>query len=175
MGRKIGTKVIDYSVYDRTSGVAKYVEDTQTYKRPEIAMLSDEFSGAGIMGAIDLPTPGAIDAMEGELGLNGSNDRAIALFTPEAHTIEVRWAKNVLDAATGKSVIQGNKEIIRMLPKTLDLGEIEKNEANEGTLTYEILTYEYIVNGKSKIKIDKLNNVLIINGKDYSAELKKAL
>lgn len=172
---KIATKTIQYAVYDRTSGSAKYVEDTASYTRPDIEMLTDEISGAGIMGEIDLPALGAIAAMEGELTLNKTNEKAIALFSPEVHTLEIRWATNVLNSSTGKSSIQANKEIIKMLPKTLGLGDIETNETNEGTLTFECLTYEYIIDGKSKIKIDKLNNVFKINGKDYSEALRKAL
>lgn len=171
---KFASKTAQYAVYDRTNGTAKYVDDTLSYKRPEIAMLSDELKGAGIMGTIDLPS-GMLDSLEGELGLNKANDRAIALFAPVSHKIEVRWGTPVLDSASSTRVIQANKDILTMIPKTLDLGTIESNEANEGTLTYEILTFEHIIDGKSKIKIDKLNNVFIIDGKDYSAALKKAL
>lgn len=172
---KLSTKTIQYKVYDRTSGSAKYVEDTVTYTRPEIAMMSDGLTGSGIMGEIDLPTLGQIDSMEVELALNKTNERAIAMFAPGAHTMEVRWVTNVLDTATGNSKIQANKEIVKYLPKTLGLGDVETNETNEGTLTGEVLTYQYIIDGKTVIKIDKLNNVFIVNGKDYSSAIRAAL
>ena len=172
---KIATKTIQYAVYDRTGGTAKFVDDTTSYTRPEIAMMSDGIAGSGIMGEIDMPTLGQLDSMEIELVLNKSNERAIAMFAPGAHTAEVRWATNVLDSASGSSAVQANKEIIKYLPKSLGLGDIENNETNECTLTGEVLTYQYIVNGKTLIKIDKLNNVFIVNGKDYSAAIKAAL
>lgn len=172
---KISTKTIQYSIYDRTDGSAKYVEDTTSYTRPEIAMMTDGVSGSGIMGEIDMPTLGQLDSMEIELALNKTNERAIAMFAPGAHTMEARWATNVLDSASGSSKIQANKEIIKYLPKTLSLGDIENNETNEGTLTGEVLTYQYIIDGKTVIKIDKLNNVFIVNGKDYSSAIRSAL
>ena len=172
---KFSTKTIQYSIYDRTEGTAKFVEDTQTYKRPEIAMMSDGLSGAGIMGEIDLPTLGLLDSMEIELTLNKTNERAIAMFAPGAHTLEVRWATNVLNSSTGASGVQANKEIVKYLPKGLDLGEVENNETNEGTLTGEVLTYQYIVDGKTLIQIDKLNSVFKVNGKDYASAIKAAL
>lgn len=172
---KISTKTIQYSIYDRTSGSPKYVDDTASYTRPDIEMLSDSIAGAGIMGEIDLPTLGQLASMEGEITLNKTNERAIALFTPETHTIEVRWVTNVLDTATGNSKIQANKEIIKMIPKSLSLGDIEGNETNEATLTFEVLTYQYLIEGKSQVKIDKLNNVFNVNGKDYSEAIRKAL
>lgn len=172
---KIGTKTIQYSIYDRTNGKATFVEDTSSYTRPEIAMMSDGLTGSGIMGEIDLPTLGQLDSMEIEMNLNKTNERAIAMFAPGAHTVEVRWATNVLNTATGSSSVQANKEIVKYLPKTLGLGDIENNETNEGNLVGEVLTYQYIINGKTVIKIDKLNNVFIINGKDYSAAIRSAL
>ena len=171
----IATKTIQYSIYDRTDGTAKYVDDTATYKRPDIEMLTDGFTGAGIMGEIDLPTLGQIGGMEGEMTFNRTNQKVVALFSPGSHIIEARWVTNVLDTATGASKIQANKEIITLLPKSLSLGDIEGNETNESTMTYEVVAYEYIIDGKSMIKIDKLNNVFIVNGKDYSAQIRDAL
>lgn len=172
---KIATKTIQYSIYDRTAGSAKFVDDTTSYTRPEIAMMTDGISGSGIMGEIDLPTLGQLDSMEVEVVLNKANERAIAMFAPGAHTMETRWVTNVLDTASGGSKIQANKEIIKYLPKGLSLGDIENNETNEATLTGEVLTYQYIADGKTLIKIDKLNNVFIVNGKDYSAAIRSAL
>lgn len=172
---KIANKTIMYSVYDKTSGKAKYVDDTTSYKRPDIEMLSDGFSGAGIMGEIDLPTLGQLGGMEGELGFNKTNAKMVALFTPEAHTLEVRWVTNILNTATGNASVQSNKEIIKILPKSISLGEVKGNETNESSMTYEILSYQYIIEGKTVIKIDKLNNVFIVNGKDYSKKVRDLL
>lgn len=172
---KIATKTIQYSVYDRTKGSAKFVEDTASYARPEIAMMSDGISGAGIMGEIDLPTLGQIDSMEITIGLNNTNAKAIEMFAPGAHTAEIRWATNVLDSATGSSKVQAKKDIVKYLPKSLSLGDVENNETNEGELVGEVLTFQHIIDGKTVIKIDKLNNVFIVNGVDYSAQIRKAL
>lgn len=172
---KIATKTIQYSIYDRTSGTPKYVDDTTTYKRPELEMLSDGFSGAGLMGEIDLPTIGQLGGMEGEITFNKVNSRGISLFTPIAHTIEIRWVTNTIDKSTGDLKIEANKEIIKMLPKSMELGDVEGNETNEGTLTFEVLTYQYILDGKTKLKVDKLNNVFIVDGKDYSEGVRNAL
>lgn len=172
---KISTKTIQYSIYDRTGGSAKFVEDTAGYTRPDIEMMTDGMTGSGIMGEIDLPTLGQVDSMEIELTLNKTNQRAIAMFAPGAHTMEARWVTNVLNTATGSSAVQANKEIIKYLPKSMSMGDIENNETNEATLTGEVLTYQYIADGKTLIKIDKLNNVFIVNGVDYSAAIRSAL
>lgn len=175
MSKKISTKTIQYSVYDKTSGKNKYVGDTTTYTRPDIEMQTDGFSGAGIMGEIDLPTLGQLAGMEGELAFNKTTEEMVALFTPTAHTIEVRWVTNTLNTATGDIEVQANKEIVKFLPKSISLGDIEGNETNEASMTYEILSYQYLIAGKTVIKIDKLNNVFIVNGVDYSAKIRNLL
>lgn len=172
---KLANKTLQYSVYDRTSGSAKYVEDTTKYKRPSIENLTDTLKGAGIMGEIDLPTLGQIGSMEIEITFNKTNAKAVALLSPETHTIEVRWVNDSFDSKTGGVSIESNKEIIKYMTKTFENGEIESNSTNEATLTGEVLTYQYILNGKSVVEIDKLNNVYKINGKDYTANIIKGL
>lgn len=172
---KISTKTIAYSIYDKTSGKNKHIGDTTTYTRPDIEMLTDTFSGAGIMGEIDLPTLGQLGAMEGEIAFNKTTEEMVDLFSPIAHTIESRWVTNVINTATGNIEVQSNKEIIKLMPKSISLGDIENNEANESSMTYEILAYQYLINGKSVVKIDKLNNVFMINGVDYSEKIRNLL
>ena len=176
MGKnKISTKTIQYSVYDRTNGGTTYIGDTVTYTRPDVEMQTDGFSGAGIMGEIDLPTLGQLAGMEGELAFNMTTEKMVDLFAPKAHTIEVRWVTNVINTATGNIEVQANKEIVKFLPKSISLGDIEGNETNESSMTYEILAYQYIIDGKSVMKIDKLNNVFMVGDTDYSARIRNLL
>lgn len=171
----ISTKTAMYSIYDKTNGKTKYIGDTNSYKRPDIEMLTDTFTGTGIMGEIDIPTVGQIGAMEGELGFNKTTVEMADLFAPGVHTIESRWVTSVMDTATGNIRMQGNKEIIKIQPKKISLGEVKSNETNEASMTYEILSYQYLIDGKTIIKIDKLNFVFIINGVDYTESIRKLL
>lgn len=172
---KIANKTIQYSVYDKTSGKSESVGDTTSYKRPDIEFLSDTLKGAGIMGEIDFPTLGQIGNLEGEMTFNKSNKQFMSLFSPGTHKIEVRWATDVVNSSDGSVSIEGNKEIIHMIPKTASLGNIETNSTNEATITYTITYYNYLINGESIVEIDKFNNVFKINGTDYSADLRKVL
>lgn len=172
---KIANKTIQYSIYNRDSGKADYIGDTASYTRPDIETLTDTVKGAGLMGEIDLPTPGQIGSMEGEITFNKTNQKYIELFAPTAHKVETRWVNDVIDSSNATVGIQANKEIMTIMPKTAGLGDIEGNATNEATLSYEILYYQYLIDGKSVIEIDKLNNIFKVNGKDYSAEIRNAL
>lgn len=172
---KIRNKTIQYSVYNKDNNKTKYIGDTSSYKRPDIESLTDTIKGAGLMGEIDLPAIGQLGSMEAELTFNKTNTEYVELAAPTAHKIEVRWVTDVLDSSNASIGVEANKEIMTVIPKTMGLGDIESNETNEATITMEVLSYEYIIAGKSVIKIDKLNNVFSINGKDYYANIKKAL
>lgn len=172
---KHATKTIQYAIYDRTNGKAEYVGDTSSYTRPDLEFMSDTLKGAGLMGEIELPTTGQLAAMGIELAFNKTNKKFVELLSPKAHQIEVRWVTDVLDSTTAKVGIEANKEIITFIPKTGGLGDIEGNATNEATLGAEVIYYQYIIDGKSVIEIDKLNQVLKINGVDYSADIRNAL
>ena len=171
----LGNKTIQYSIFDRTNGRPEYVCDTQSYKRPSLEMLTDTVKGSGIMGEIDLPTIGQLGSMEAEIAFKKSNKKAIELFAQKSHHLEVRWASDMLNSSDGTMKVEAHKEIIKCIPKKLDLGSVETNTSNEGTITVEILYYQYIINGESVIEIDKLNNVFKVNGVDYNEQVRQAL
>ena len=142
-------KTIQYAVYNRSSGSPKFVGDTTTLTRPNLELLTDTISGAGILGEIDMP------------------DDAIALLEQKTQEIEVRWASDYVDSTTGNSSIIASKDIIKGRPKSLSGGSIENNTPNESTVVLEVLYIKHIQNGVTKYEIDKLNNVFIVNGVDY--------
>lgn len=172
---KYANKTIQYAIYNRDSGTAKFICDTSAYKRPSIENLTDTIKGAGLMGEIDLPTLGQVGSMECEITFNKSNAHFVELSAPKAHSLEIRWVTDVLDSANVQVGIEASKEIMTVIPKKAEFGDIETNETNEGTLAFEVLYYQYIVDGKSLLEIDKLNNVYKVNGVDYSASIRNAL
>jgi P2 family phage contractile tail tube protein len=172
---KHGNKTIQYSIYDRSSGKAEFIADTNNVKRPSFEYMTETLKGAGILGEIDMPTPAQVGAMTYEIAVKRTNAKTISLFEPKTQHIETRWAEDEIDSTSGNVKISANKEIVKGKPKSLDLGSVETNAANENTLALEILYYKYIKDGVVLIEIDKLNNVLIINGKDYTKDLREAL
>lgn len=171
-----GNKTIQYSIYNRgNGGKAEFITDTTSIKRPSLEVMTDTVKGAGITGEIDLPTFGQLSAMEYEISFKRTNEKAVDLFGQKTQHIETRWVTDVLNTTSGNIVTCANKEIIKGVPKKLDLGNIETNSNNEASVTLEILYYKFIQDGKSLIEIDKLNNVFIVNGIDYAKSIREAL
>ena len=172
---KHGNKTIQYSIYDRTEGKPVFVTDTTSLKRPDLSNMTETITGAGIMGEVDLPTLGQLAAMSYEITFKRSNKNAVVFFGQKTQHFETRWATDVLDASNAKIGISACKEIVKAIPKSLGLGSLESNSANETTVAMEVIYYKFIQDGETLIEIDKLNNVFIIDGWDYAAQIREAL
>lgn len=171
----LGNKTVDYRVYDRTGGKATLVGDITNYKRPTIANLTETMKGAGILGEIEIPTYAQLASMDIEFSYKRNNKEIISLFSQSGKEIEVRSVVDVLDTTTGKTHTESHKEIIRVLPKELGLGQAETNTTTDGSAKFTVVYYNYIIDGVSVIEIDKLNGVCKIMGTDYAAVYKEAL
>lgn len=171
-----GNKTIQYSIYSRTEGGnPKFITDTSSLKRPDLDTLTETIKGAGLMGEIELPTLGQLAAMAYEITFKRSNKDAIVFFGQKTQHFETRWVTDVLDATNAKIGISANKEIVKAIPKKLGLGNLEGNSSNETTVALEVIYYKFIQDGVTLLEIDKLNNVFIVDGWDYAAQIREAL
>ena len=170
-----GNKTLQYAVYDRTEGRAQFVQDTTTVTRPSIELLTDTIKGAGILGEIDMPALGQIGSLNYEIGLRRTNPRAVALFAQKTHELEVRWVTDVVDSNNAKIGTSANKDIFKGVSKKMEGGTLENISAQETTLGFEVVYFKHIQDGKTMVEIDKLNNVLIVDGIDYAKEIRDNL
>lgn len=172
---KHGNKTVQYSIYNRGSGTPKFITDTTSLKRPPLEIMSETLTGGGIAGELNLPTLSQLSSMEYEIAFKRANEHAVELFGQKTQHIEARWVTDVLDTTNAKIGICANKDIIKGIPKKLDLGSVETNSGNDSSVVLEVTYFKHIQDGKALIEIDKLNNVFIINGVDYAKELREAL
>ena len=172
---KYGNKTLQYKIYNRTSGKPDFITDTTSYKRPDVEVMTDTISGAGIAGEIDMPTLGQLSAMEIEIGFKRANKKAVELFGQKTQEIESRWVTDVLDTSGAKISTCANKDIIKAIPKKLSLGNVETNSTNDSSVTLEVVYIKHIQDGETLFEIDKLNNVFIVNGVDYAKQIREAL
>ncbi|HWQ29882.1 MAG TPA: phage major tail tube protein [Negativicutes bacterium] len=168
---KINNKTINYNVYRRDGGKAKLINDTSSLQLPSIEMITDTLKGSGIMGEIDMPTPGQIASMVFTMNIKASNEDSAYLITPGIIRIEVRWVTDRFDTTSGKSVQVANKAFVTCYVKKFDEGKVETGAATDGSYEYEVVAYQRIMDGKEILHINKLTGDFIINGKNYGKEL----
>lgn len=173
MGRnQIDEKLIDYTVhlnantYLGVSGV----------QLPSLEMVSDTLKGAGIAGEIDSITPGHFGPMPITLNWRTSPTKeAIELMKPKAHLLDFRGAIQVFDKSASEYKMIGKRITVKAMPKKLDLGKAEAATTMDGSTEMECIYLKIEEDGKVMIEIDKLNNIYVVDGVDYRAELRSIL
>ena len=160
---KIDETVIGFAVYEDATEYIGISEVTL----PEISNITEEISGAGIGGKIESVILGAIEAMSLTLNFRTVTNNAIKLHEPRQHNIDLRAAQQQKDTVKGTTEVVSVKHILVVTPKKLNPGKV----ATAAAVSY----YATYINGKKKLEIDPLNYIYDVNGKDYLADVRKAL
>jgi phage tail tube protein FII len=172
-------KVLDYSVYYRdkskNGGRPQKVNDTTSLQLPPIESLSDTLKGSGILGEVDMPTPGQFGAMPFSMSIRASNEDVPYLIKPEIIDLEIRWVTDRFDPGTGKNEIVANKAFLKLMLKKYDEGKVESNGTADGSYEYETIAYQRIMNGKEILHINKFTGDYIVNGVNYGKQIQAAL
>lgn len=172
-------KTINYSVYFRdkakNGGKPQYVNDTSSLQLPSIENLTDTLKGAGILGEIDMPTPGQIGSMVFTMSIQASNEDAGYLMKPGVIDLEIRWVADRFNPSAGVNEQVANKAFLKLLLKKFDEGKVEANAAADGSFEYEVIAYQRIMNGKEILHINKFTGDFSVNGINYGKQIQAAL
>lgn len=131
---------------------------------PDIEYASDEDSGGGTLGSIDVPEPGQIQSMGLTINVKCTNEDYTRLMT--AKKIDLRWVTDGFKKGSTDRVQTGNKIVASVLGKKFSMGKVANGEKQEASAEYECISYYHYYDGKELIAIDKLNSIFRINGVD---------
>ena len=146
------------------------VAEDVKFTLPEITFQTVEFQA---MGAMELPIA-LTDAMEAGITSIGFDKGFYKMLGLESKTFEFRFVQNVTKPS-GEQKKVGCKAFIKGIAKGIPGGDIEIGSAFEGAITIAVTRYQLYVDGKETVLIDKLKNILKINGKDYAKEIKSLI
>lgn len=79
------------------------------------------------------------------------------------------------EEAKGTTEVVSVKHILVVTPKKLNPGKVATAAAAEVSGEYAVSYYATYIDGKKKLEIDPLNYIYYVNGKDYLADVRKAL
>ena len=165
--------IINLEVYEDSVnllGVAKVTLPSITY--PTVSI-----SGAGMMGNMEVPLLGMVDAMTTSIEfLDASNAQAAVLLSePRKHQLEMRVAMehwNVEQAEVGS---WADRYLMVCHPKVFNPGTFAPMSAAGASNEFAVYYYAGFRDGKQLWEIDKRSMKCIINGVDYMASVRKAL
>ena len=84
----------------------------------------------------------------------------------EKQNLEFRWVQSVI-SSDGSQSTEGCKAFVRTLPSNIPEIGVEVGNATEIEATYNVTRLQIYANGVEVLCVDRLNQILRVNGKDY--------
>lgn len=149
-------------------GIAKVKLPTITYPCVSI-------SGAGMMGNMDVPLYGMVEAMTTTINFLTTTDAAVRLMAPKKHQLDMRVAEEYWENEQAEVGLWADKFVMIARPKSIDPGTVAPMSAADTSGEFAVYYYAAYRNGTQLWEIDKRNMKCVIGGVDYMAEVRRAL
>lgn len=168
--KSIKINVIDHRMLDG----GKDVEDVTSVVLPNLENPTTEINTSGLALNLEIPDTTKFNAAEYSIAHNNGNNCNL-LQTPGLHTQEFRTVRQKY--SVGKTAIEKESVKYRLtgMHKSTETGTIETGNPWGSTEKYSLVRYEEIVGGKTVKLVDGPNNIIKINGKDFSGDVQKLL
>lgn len=137
-----------------------------TISLPEVNFQTVEFKA---MGTLELPVA-LTDNLEATITSIGIDKGIFKAMQLANQTVEFRFVQNETQN-TGVSTAKGCKAFLKAVAKNIPGGNLEVGSNFEGAINLTVTRYQLYVDGKEVVLIDKLKNILKINGTDYASSI----
>lgn len=146
---------------------------TADIELPELVWKSETTSGAGYLGDIETIAVGHLEAMEITINFHTPTEVMYKLSAPKTHEVVLRSSLQGRETARSKITQQQYKVTVLAEPKSTGNGKMATAQKTESSITMAVNFIEIMLDGKVITKIDKLNYVCIIDGVDYTEEIRQ--
>lgn len=153
-----------------------YADGTLVAKDTSFTLPGIEFMTADVqaMGNMSVPLIGLLENMELAITKIGIDNGLGRMNRLQKQNFEFRWVQNVVksDGSTG---VEGCKAFVRTLPGSFPEIGVEVGSASENENTYNVTRMQIYANGVEIVCVDRLSQILRINGKDYMGTITNLL
>ena len=153
-----------------------YADNTLVARDTSFTLPGIEFLTADVqaMGNMTVPLIGLLENMELSITKIGIDNGLSRMNRLEKQNFEFRWVQNVVKS-DGSTATEGCKAFVRTLPGALPELGVEVGSATEAENTYNVTRQQLYANGTEYMCVDRLSQILRINGKDYMAAINSLL
>ena len=159
--------VVADTVYSDNKLVAK---DT-SFTLPGLEFMSADVQA---MGNMTVPLIGLLENMEMSITKIGIDNGLGRMNRLEKQNFEFRWVQNVVKS-DGSTAVEGCKAFVRTMPGSVPEIGVEVGSASEHENTYNVTRMQIYANGVEIICVDRLSQILRINGEDYMSKITNLL
>jgi uncharacterized protein len=171
MANLIPEKLNDFRVF-HNGGNLVGIADMQL---PSFENITETVKGAGIAGEYESPNIGHFQSMKLTFNWRVLNESMALLLAPNVGSFDCRGANQVLDAATGNYIQVPCRVLVRGIPTKNELGKMEKGSPYDSSTEIEVTYIKIAINNITLVELDKLNYKFVVKGKDYLADVRRAL
>ena len=171
MGKKnMKINVVDHLLKDNN----REIEDVTSVVLPTLEHPTTTIDTSGIALAMDVPDMTKFNAAEYSIAHNnGTNAKYLA--TPGLHDDEFRTVRQKYTTSKTEIGYESVKYRLTGIHKSTEKGTIETGNPWGSTDKFSLIRYEEIVDGVQTVLIDGPNNIIRMNGVDYSGDVEALL
>lgn len=134
---------------------------------PNLDAITQEVSGAGVLGTYETSIVGMYGSMTQEVPFRVLDSDIFTLMNPsELVDLTFRASAQSTVKSTGAIDYKGMRVVERGRLKSFTPGKMELGKQMDATITLELLYILIEIEGETKLEYDKLNSVFIVNGVD---------
>ncbi|MBD5499076.1 MAG: phage major tail tube protein [Lachnospiraceae bacterium] len=134
---------------------------------PSFEAITEEVSGAGVLGSYDTSIAGMYSSMTQEVPFRILDEDIFTLMNPsELVDLTFRASAQSTVKSTGAVDYKGMRIVERGRLKSFTPGNYELGKQMGSSVTLELMYIMIEVGGVTKLEYDKLNSVFVVNGKD---------
>lgn len=135
-----------------------------------------EFMTADVqaMGTMSVPLIGLLENMELSITKIGIDKGLSRMNRLEKQNFEFRWVQNVVKS-DGSMKAEGCKAFVRTMPGSVPEIGVEMGSPTEHENTYNVTRLQIYAGGEEILLVDRLSQILRIDGKDYMAQIRNLL
>lgn len=133
-------------------GIAEVVLPTIKGKQITLA-------AAGLLGELQLDSPSQIEVMETEFKFNSVNESVVNLWSAKGALVELKAFINGVDGVSHAVDEYGYRATLRGKASELGLGTLKPAELMNTSVKFNTTFFELRKEGKSLLKIDKINGI----------------
>jgi P2 family phage contractile tail tube protein len=176
-GTTIPQVVNNFNVYNDDTPGSRLVAVASEVKLPTLQYKSTTLDAAGTAGEVAVPIPGQIQSDQIEINFNITDEQYFQLAAGDRCALTLRAAVQTIDSKTAEIKFIPLVINVRGMVSQMTLGSVKKADGQSGSMTIEILYFAMTYNNSDTktVELDKLNNILTINGKDKSNDITKLI
>lgn len=163
--------VIQYAIYENESEFLGVAEVTL----PTIAQKSITVSGAGLSGDVEAPMLGQVAAMRTTITWRTTTKDTYRLYAPYSHHLDLRIALQQKNSGGANMIVVPEKIIIVGRPLEMSRGAVTPASLLNTSVSLGTEYYASYLKGKEMLRVDPYNNVYVVDGVDYAADVRQAL